>query len=213
MMRKIHRVALAALLKPAAPLLTPPFALATTAWARAFAAERRFTLMSDAYPGGTAFVIFEPSGTATDDYFTLDVAWIRNGVVAAPGELGDDLTIPELAPWRDKTQDDVLSRPWFRLRIDDLWRDSSAAHRGPFRFSTASSRYVAQMFEPHDAPQAEREERAFRLLQVCVAEEQALTDAGASAEVAPALDVALEAIRDAALPAFARATTFGASAK
>ena len=212
MMRKIHRVALAALLKPAAPLLTPAFSLASTAWAKAFAAERRFTLTSDGYAGGVAFAMLEPSGSASDDYFTVDIAWIRHGVVAGPADLGDAMTIPELAPWKDKSQDDVLSRPWFRLRVDELWRGSPEAYRGSFRFSTASSRYVEQMFATsRDLSQAEREERAFRLLQACVQEEKSLTDEGAAAEVAPALALALQAMREAALPAFVRASALAVS--
>lgn len=213
MMRKIHRVALAALLKPAAHLLTPAFALASTAWAKALATERRFTLTSDGYEGGVAFVIFEPSATSADDYFTVDIAWIRHGVVAAPADLGDDLTIPELAPWKDKSQDDVLARPWFRLRIDDLWRDSPTVYRGSFRFSTAASRYTDQLFSsPRDVSQEEREARAFRLLQTCMEEEKSLTEEGASAEVAPAFALALQAIREAALPAFLRASALVAAA-
>lgn len=206
MMRKIHRVALAALLKPAAASLAPPFALASTAWAKAFSTERRFTLTADGYPGGIAFVMFEPSATATDDYFTVDLAWVRRGAVAAPGDLGDDLMIPALAPWKDKSEDDVLARPWFRLRIDELWRSSPASYRGSFQFSTASSRYAAQLYSsPRDVSQAEREARAFRLLQTCMEEEKMLTDEGAAAEVGAALALALQAIRAAALPAFARA--------
>lgn len=75
MMRKIHRVALAARLKSMLAALEPAFEPATTDVAKALGAERRFTFCAD-YPSGKAFQLFFPAATASDDYFTFEVAWL-----------------------------------------------------------------------------------------------------------------------------------------
>jgi|GEM_PF-6005231 len=73
MMRKIHRIALAALLKPLLAALAPAFQPATADVAKALGTERRFTFCAD-YPAGKAFLLFYPAATASDDYFTVEVA-------------------------------------------------------------------------------------------------------------------------------------------
>lgn len=209
MMRKIHRVALASALPIAVPALSVAFVPASVAWSKAFATERRFTWTAK-YSAGAAYLLFEPSATASDNYFTVDIAWLRDGVATNAGELGDELTIPLLAPWQSMTRDQLLARPMFRLRLDDLWPDSPSQYRGSFSFSTAASRYTEGMFAASGGPSETREERALRLLQQCLADEKALTDSAASAEVAPAVELALLAVRDAALPAFESANRLAA---
>ena len=210
-MRKVHRVALAAFLKPATQALDPEFSPASTAWARAFAAERRFTF-SAVWNTGRGFLIFEPSATATDDYFTLDLAWIRGATTAAT-EIGDELTIPELAPWRGHSALEVFARDRFRLRIDDLWTTSPSHYRGSFRFSTASSRYIEQLALTRSLTGKAREERAFQLLQDCMADEKNTTNAQAFSEVSTAAHVALRAVEEAALPAFRQADELARAAR
>lgn len=201
MMRKIHRVALAARLKPLLAEMEPAFRLAKADVAKALAAERRFTFGAD-YPAGKAFLLFYPAATASDDYFTVEVAWIANPVTTealnAPA-----LQMAVLSPWRDSSREDMARRPCWRLRIDDLWTDSLPQHHGSFQFSTAAARYCAQMFSPYQLPtQQAREDRAFALLQECVAEEKALTDEQAGHELSPAISLCHDAIVSAALPYF-----------
>lgn len=209
MMRKIHRAALASALKTAAPNLPVAFALAPASLAKVFATERRFTWTAK-YSSGSAYLLFEPAATAADNYFTVDLAWIRDRSASSIDEVGDALTIPWLAPWRTLTREQLLARPMFRLRLDELWPDSPSPYRGAFSFSTAASRYTDAIFAVGNASAETREDRAFRLLRECVAEEKALTDSAASAEVAPALELALLAVRAAAMPAFASANALAA---
>ncbi len=212
MMRKIHRVALAACLKTATQELEPRLSLVSTAWARALGSERRFTF-SAPWKAGLGFVIFEPSATATDDYFTVDIAWIRDASAMAPVALGDALTIPEIAPWIKHTEVEVLARERFRLRIDALWKTSPSEYRGSFRFSTASSRYIEQLALIRGLTGKQREDRAFELLQNCMAEEKSTSDAQALSEVTPAAQLALRAITEAAIPAFRLAEELASAAK
>jgi hypothetical protein len=204
MMRKIHRVALAARLKPLLAELDPAFQLAKADVAKALDAERRFTFYAD-YPVGRAFLLFYPAATATDDYFTIEVAWIT-GPVTPEALNAPALQMAVLSPWRDCTRDGMAQRPTWRLHIDDLWTDSPKAYRGSFQFSTASSRYCEQMFSLHQLPtQQAREDQAFALFQACMAEEKALTDEQAAQELVPAINLCHEAIVSAALPYFRQA--------
>ncbi|UCV19808.1 hypothetical protein [Ferribacterium limneticum] len=201
MMRKIHRVALAAQLKPLLAALEPAFQLAKADVAKALATERRFAFCAD-YPAGKAFLLFYPAATASDDYFTVEVAWIAAPVTTealnAPA-----LQMAVLSPWRDCTRDDMARRPGWRLRIDDLWTDSPQQYHGSFQFSTAAARYCEQMFSLHQLPtQQAREDHAFALLQECVAEEKGLTDEQAAQELSPAISLCHAAIIAAALPYF-----------
>lgn len=212
MMRKVHRVALAAFLKPAIQELMPGFVLATTAWARALGTERRFTFVRS-WGTSFGFLIFEPSATATDDYFTVDMAWVQDAHNLAPADIGDDLTIPLVDPWRQNSSDDVLARRLFRLRLDDLWKTSPIEYRGSFRFSTASSRYIESLALIRGLAGKEREDRAFELLQNCMAEEKATSESQALSEVSPAAGLALRAVEEAAVPAFRRAEELARAAK
>ncbi|UCV23852.1 hypothetical protein [Ferribacterium limneticum] len=205
MMRKIHRAALAAQLKPLLAALEPAFLPAKADVAKTLATERRFTFCAD-YPAGKAFLLFYPAATASDDFFTVEVAWIAAPVTTealnAPA-----LQMAVLSPWRDCTREDMARRPEWRLRIDDLWTDSPPQHHGSFQFSTAAARYCAQMFALHQIPtQQAREDRAFALLQECVAEEKALTDEQAAEELSPAVCLCHDAIVSAALPYFRQAS-------
>jgi len=204
MMRKIHRVALATRLKPLLAALDPPFQLARADVAKALDTERRFAFVAD-YPAGRAFLLFYPAATATDDYFTIEVAWIACPVT--PEALNvPALQMAVLSPWRDCSRADMALRSTWRLRIDDLWTDSPEAVRGSFKISTAASRYCEQMFSLHQLPtQQAREDHAFALLQACVAEENALTDEQAAQELAPAIKLCHDAIVSAALPYFLEA--------
>lgn len=209
MMRKIHRVALAAALKRDFPALIPSFGMVKAPIAKAFGVERRFGYQA-AWGRGTAFLLVEPASTATDDYFTLDIAWVREGTDLEA--LDDALTLCDPSPWRTRSRDEVLGDPAFRLSVNDLWSDSPSDYRGTFRFSTAASRYAAALWSALKMSQAEREERAFQLMQQCTAEERALTDEGAAAEIAPAVRLCLRAVAEAARPAFDRASTLAGAA-
>lgn len=202
-MRKVHRVALAACLKAALQDLDPRFSPSSVAWARAFRSERRFTFFAP-WPRGFGFLIVEPSATARDNYFTLDLAWIRDAQDLAPTDMGDELNIPEAAPWVHHTPSDVFSRDRWRLRIDDLWTGSTAHYRGSFDFSTTSSRYLEQLSQIHHLAGKEQEDAAFTLLQNCMTEEKSISEAQASAEVMKTLPLVLMAIVDAAIPALRR---------
>jgi len=206
MMRKIHRVALAAQLKTMLAALQPAFLPGRTDVAKALGAERRFTFTAD-YPGGKAFLLFYPAASATDDYFTIEVVWIGEPVTLEA--LGaDPLQMATLCPWKDSTREQMSHKPASRLRIDDLWPDAPTHYRGSFAFSTAAARYCEKMFSLHQLPsQKAREEQAFTLLQDCVAEEKALTEEQAAKELAPAISLAHAAIIAAALPYFAEAST------
>jgi hypothetical protein len=201
MMRKIHRVALATRLKPLLATLDPAFQLAKADVAKALDTERRFTFCAD-FPAGKAFLLLYPAATATDDYFTVEAAWIAcpvtNEALNAPA-----LQMAVLSPWKDCTREDMASRPTWRLRIDDLWTASPQQYRGAFKFSTAASRYCDQMFSLHQLPtQKAKEDRAFALFQECVAEEKALTEEQAAQELAPAISLCHDAIVSVALPYF-----------
>lgn len=205
MMRKIHRIALAAKLKAMLPALEPAFLPAKADVAKALDTERRFTFCAD-YPSGRAFLLFYPAATATDDYFTVEVAWI-----AAPFSLealnAKALQMAILSPWKDCSREEMLQRPSWRLRIEDFWTDAPPQHRGSFQFSTAASRYCEQMFSLHQLPtQQAREEQAFTLLQDCVVEEKALTEEQATEELLPAIKLCLDALVSAALPCFHQAS-------
>jgi len=204
MMRKIHRVAMASALKSAFATFTPAFLPAKAEFAKLAECERRFCFAS-AYASGMAFLIFEPSATARDNYFTVDLAWLRSGRTKEDVGVVDALAVAVLAPWRVMAPDDLLARPCFRLRIDELWNDSPAEYRGSFSFSTASSRYSECMFSLATLPEEERSNKAFELLTGCMAEEKELAPEQALAELSPALSLSLDAVRQAALPAFARA--------
>lgn len=199
MMRKIHRVALAARLKPVLAALEPAFQLAKADVAKALDTERRFAFCAS-YPTGTAFLLFQPAATAADDYFTLEVAWLA-GPLTAEALAAPALQMACLSPWKDSTREELARRPSWRLRIDDLWSDSPEPYRGSFQFSTAASRYCEQMFSLHQLPsQQAKEERALSLLQECMADEKALTDEQAAQELAPAIALGHAAIIAAALP-------------
>lgn len=208
MMRKLHRAALAAALKPALAALSPSFSPASTAWAKAFDTERRFTFGARV-DASLAFLLFEPSATSRDSYFTIDLVWLRDGAALDAADLGDDLTVPLLAPSTSSAADAMRSRARVRLRLDDLWIDSPASYRGSFAFSTAASRYADAMFSKDAATAESPEDRAFRLLQECMAAEKALTETEAAAELAPAVEMALLAIQQAALPAVLDASRRG----
>lgn len=204
MMRKIHRAALAASLKPLLAGLDPAFQVAKTDAARGLDTERRFCFCAD-YPTGRAFLLFQPAATAADDYFTLEIAWI-SAPVTAEALNAAALQVAPLSPWKDCAREEMARRASWRLRIDDLWNNSPSEYRGSFQFSTASSRYCEQIFSLHQLPsQQAREERAFTLLQACVAEENALTDEQATAELASATELCHKAIIAAALPYFRQA--------
>jgi hypothetical protein len=199
MMRKIHRVALAALLKPLLGTLQPAFTLVKADVAKSLDTERRFAFGAT-FTAGSGFLLFHPAATATDDYFTLEVAWLR--APHGPAELdGDPTQAALIAPWKDCTREAMAGRTGFRLRVDDLWEDAPAQYRGSFRFSTAASRYCEAMFNPPPGiSQKEREDQAFALLVQCTDEERQLTAEQATLEVQPAAALALEAVRSAALP-------------
>ncbi|MBS1139576.1 MAG: hypothetical protein H6R13_1029 [Proteobacteria bacterium] len=201
MMRKIHRVALAARLKPLLAALEPAFQLAKADVAKALDTERRFTFCAD-YAAGKAFLLFHPAATAGDDYFTVEAAWIAE-LVATETLNAPALQMATLCPWKDCTPEEMARRPSWRLRIDDLWTDSPDTYRGSFQFSTASSRYCEQMFSSQQFPTLQaREDHAFALLQACVAEEKALSDEQAIQELLPAISLCHAAIVSAALPYF-----------
>jgi hypothetical protein len=201
MMRKIHRVALATRLKSPLAALEPAFQLARADVAKGLYTERRFAFCAN-YPAGTAFLLFHPAATASDDYFTVELAWIA-GPVTTETLTTPALQMATLAPWRDCTREDMARRPAWRLRIDDLWADSPASYRGSFQFSTAAARYCKQMFSLHELPtQKAREDHAFALLQECVAEEKALTEEQAANELSSAIALSHKAIVSAALPYF-----------
>lgn len=205
MMRKIHRVALAAELKTILSGLEPAFRPAKADVAKALGAERRFTFCADT-PTGTAFLLFYPAATATDDYFTCEVVWLSAPVTIEALGAGA-LQMATLNPWKDCTREEMAGRPASRLRIDDLWPNAPARYRGSFHFSTAASRYCEQMFSPPELPtQQAKEEHAFALLQECVAEEKALTETQAAQELSPAISLCHEAIVAAALPYFRQAS-------
>ena len=206
MMRKIHRIALAARLKPLLAAIEPGFQLAKADFARVLDNERRFTFCAD-YPAGTAFLLFQPAATASDDYFTLEVAWVA-GPLTIEALAATAVQMASLCPWKDSNREELARRPSWRLRIDDLWSNSPEQYRGSFQFSTAAARYCEQIFSLHQLPsQQVQEERAFALLQECVANEKALTDEQAAQELAPAVALAHEAITAAALPFFHLADT------
>lgn len=207
MMRKIHRVALAAQLKTALAALQPAFLPGKADVAKALGAERRFTFGAD-YPAGQAFLLFYPAATATDDYFSIEVAWIAEPItLEALGSTALQMAV--LGPWRDSTPEQMSHRPGSRLRIDDLWSDAPAEYRGSFQFSTAAARYCEQMFSLHQLPTRQaREEQAFTLLQECVAAEKALSEEQAALELAPAISLAHQAISAAALPYFRQASAW-----
>lgn len=186
--------------------------LAPSAWARALGSERRFTFVRS-WGNSFGFLIFEPSATATDDYFTVDIAWVQDAHNLEPSDIGDDLTIPLVAPWRQISPDDVLAKPKFRLRLDDLWKTSPSEYRGSFHFSTASSRYVEGLALIRGLDGKEREDRAFELLEKCIAEEKATSDSQALSEVSRAAGLAFRAIEEAAIPAFQRAEELASAAK
>lgn len=201
MMRKIHRVALAAQLKPLLAALEPAFQLARADIAKALYTERRFTFCAS-HPAGTAFLLFYPAASASDDYFTVELAWVA-GPVTTETLNTPALQMATLCPWRDCAPEDMAGRPSWRLRLDDLWADAPASYRGSFQFSTAAARYCEQMFAPQEFPsQKAREDHAFALLQACVAEEKALTDEQAATELLPAITLCHDAIVSAALPYF-----------
>ena len=205
MMRKIHRIALAAQLKPLLAAMEPAFLPAKADVAKALNTERRFAFCAD-YPAGRAFLLFHPAATATDDYFTVEVAWIA-APVTTESLSSPALQMAILSPWRDSTREDLARRPVWRLRIDDLWRSSPAHYRGSFQFSTAASRYCEQMYSLHQLPtQKAKEDQAFALLQYCMAEEKALTDEQAAQELAAAISLCHESIVAAALPYFPQAS-------
>jgi hypothetical protein len=201
MMRKIHRVALAARLKEALPALPVAFAPASPALAKGLRTEKRFTFVAP-LPGVRAIVAFEPAATAVDDYFTVDLAWQHTDLDDAAA--ADGLAQLRIPAWRDATPDEVAALPVARLRLDDVWTDAPAHYRGSFQFETASSRYCNAMFALHETPEAGRADRAFALLQQCMQEEQDLSPEQASAEIAPAVSLALDALKSAGLAWFAR---------
>lgn len=102
----------------------------------------------------------------------------------------------------------MFQRDRFRLRIDDVWKTSPHEYRGTFRFSTASSRYIEQLALIRNLVGEEREERAFTLLQECMAEEKTASEEKALFEVTPAAELALHAAVEAAIPVFKRADEF-----
>ena len=61
-MRKIHRIALAAQLKPLLAAMEPAFLPAKAEVAKALGTERRFTFYAD-YPADRAFLLFHPAAT------------------------------------------------------------------------------------------------------------------------------------------------------
>ena len=74
-MRKIHSAAMAGALKQYVLDLSPPFQPIPPSEAKALGTQKRMSF-SAAFPsGGTGYLLFEPSGTARDNYFTLDVVW------------------------------------------------------------------------------------------------------------------------------------------
>lgn len=201
MMRKIHRTALATRLKPLLAALDPAFRPANANVAKALGTERRFAYHAE-YPAGTAFLLFHPSATATDDYFTIEVAWIA-GPATTEALNGSAIRMVTLCPWRDSSREEMARRASSRLRIDDLWMSSPEHHHGSFQFSTAASRYCEQLLALHQLPaQQAREDRAFALFQECAAEEAALTDEQAAQELSPAIKLCHNAIMSAALPWF-----------
>lgn len=139
MMRKIHRIALAAKLKAMLPALAPAFLPAKADVAKALDTERRFTFCAD-YPAGRAFLLFYPAASATDDYFTVEVAWI-----AAPLSLealnAKALQMAILSPWKDCSREEILQRPSWRLRLEDLWTDAPPQHT-VFRFNSRRPLHV-----------------------------------------------------------------------
>lgn len=200
MMRKIHRAALAARLKPLLAGLAPAFQPVSPELAKALGAERRFAFYAE-YPAGKAFLLYYPAATATDNYFTVELAWLAAQAPSAP--LPQSAT---LSPWRDFTRDQMASRPAWRLRLDDL-RDALPPDSGAFEFSTAASRYCAALFSlDANANQKAMEAEASALFQACHAEESALTDEQAALELAPAINRCHQAILAAALPIFKQAS-------
>lgn len=209
MMRRIHRVALAEALKSGFATFTPAFQLAPAVYARLAGCERRFSFIC-AYEAGSALLFFEPSATARDNYFTVDLAWLRSGLRPDDAGVADALALAILAPWPATTPDELLARPCFRLRIDELWGESPAVYSGAFCFSTASSRYAERMFSLAAFPPEEQGDRALQLLTRCLVEEKELAPAQAFDELSPAISLVFDAVRRAVIPAFARANSLAA---
>src|SRR5262245_51009847 len=77
-MRKIHSEAMAEVLKDRIPRLPPGFLPVSAAEARMLGTQRRMSFVGK-YSHGAGYLLFQPSGTAVDNYFTLDVAWTGPG--------------------------------------------------------------------------------------------------------------------------------------
>lgn len=211
MMRKIHREALAGALKSGFATFSPAFQLASAEHARLAGCERRFSFVC-AYEAGSALLFFEPAATARDNYFTVDLAWLRSDQRQDDAGVADALAMAVLAPWPEATPDDLLARPCFRLRIDELWGESPSTYRGEFCFSTASSRYTERMFSLAGFPPEEQGDRALQLLTRCLVEEKELAPDQALDELSPAVSLAFDAVGRAAIPAFVRANSLAATA-
>jgi hypothetical protein len=141
-------------------------------------------------------LLFVPSGTARDNYFTVDAAWI-----AANAGCKDWLE-PVYSVPQGHTLHDLAERPLLRIRASCLWRDAPERNTDAFEFSTASTRYHERVFALAKEKVETSEEVAGRMFQELMEEEERLTPEQALEEVGPAVSSCLELVRAYVLPFF-----------
>ncbi len=199
-MRKLHSAALAGALKERVPAIPPGFRPLRAEEARVFQTQKRMSFVAE-FSAGRAYLLIEPAGTARDNYFNLDFAWVRADV---PPEdpLMESLSISEYRTIPESNLDAVRAARGYRFRVCCIPGVELPGRESAFHFSTASSRYSEQLLSMPHLSDEEREKRVYAQFEESMREEEAVTPEIALVEVLPAVELCLEVVRESVLPFF-----------
>jgi hypothetical protein len=198
MMSKIHARALRELVKPLMAESAPDFEISKEA-AKFFSARK--DLAYEARHGDNSFyMLFDCASSAVDDYFVLDIAWVRNRSAfdALTFELFSEANFGDGA----RTREALLTQNIGRQRADFLWehKSDSVNYSGAFHFPTPATRYNAEIQNWVSLGRKPNEEESISMLSDLMREESEMTVDQAKVDLIPSVKDCFEKIGKYVIP-------------